>query len=199
MVQTPFSFLSMFSHQSFRFYLFVFLAFAVLSSKHIFIYNEETLVAASFFCFLFFILHYFGNTIKESLDERSAVIREELQNFLVLKHRTFGEMLQQHQKAERLVKSVSALDTFTKNLYPVGRLDGKKLLQNIATTRIHNKLKTGAFSHLQAQQKLQELLSQRILSSTLMAFSGSAATPGALQKRLIREMVESLVLKAQSR
>lgn len=187
----------MFSYQPFRFYLFLFLAFAVLSSKHILIYNEETLIALSFFCFLFFILYSFGNTIQESLDERTTGILAELQNFLVVKHRLFGEMLQQSGKAQKFVKTVPTLGTFTKNLYPVGRLDGKTLVKNTVTPRIGTKLRTIVLSHLEAQQKFQNLLSQRTLPSSLMAFSGSAIDPGALQKHLIGEMIQSLSSKVR--
>ena len=55
---------------SYRVYLFAFLIFCVCSSKNIIIYNEETLVAASFCLFVLFVFHYFGNTVKEALDER---------------------------------------------------------------------------------------------------------------------------------
>ena len=105
----------MFNNEKLRLYLFIFLAFAVLSSKNILIYNEETLVALSFFCFIFFVLHYFGNTIRESLNERSQVIREELQNFVILKEKGFQELLRQHQKTSGLAKALGVLNTFTKN------------------------------------------------------------------------------------
>lgn len=181
----------MFSHQPVRFYLFVFLAFAVLSSKHILIYNEETLIALSFFCFLFFILYFFGTTIQESLDERSTGILAESQNSSVLKHRLFGDMLQQSRKEKTLVKTVPTLGTFTKNLYPVGRLDGKALVKNTVTTRIHTKLKPIGLSHQQVQEKIQSLYSQQILLPTFMAFHESALTPGVGQKHLIAKMTKS--------
>ena len=76
----------MLSNDKLRPYIFIFLLFCVVSSKHLIIYNEEILVALSFFLFVIFVSQYFGNNIKESLDERSQAIKMELQNFLNLKH-----------------------------------------------------------------------------------------------------------------
>jgi len=105
----------MFSNQKLRFYLFAFLAFCVFSSKHILIYNEETLVAISFFAFIFFVFHYFGDTIKESLNERSQIIQNELENFLNLKHHSLKELLQEHSRVSGLVRTMKTLENFTNN------------------------------------------------------------------------------------
>ena len=60
----------MFNNKKIAPYIFAFLAFCVFSSKHIIIYNEEILVFLSFSLFVIFVSFYFGNSIKESLDER---------------------------------------------------------------------------------------------------------------------------------
>ena len=94
----------MFTNEKLRLYISLdFLAFCVFSSKHIIIYNEETLVALSFFCFIFFVSRYFGNTITESLNERSNIIQQELQNFLNIKETSFKELLAEHNKVSGLV------------------------------------------------------------------------------------------------
>jgi hypothetical protein len=190
----------MFNNEKLRFYLFLFLAFSVLSSKNILIYNEETLVALSFFCFIFVVLHYFGNTIKESLNERSQVIREELQNFLILKENSFQELLSQHQKVSGLVKALGVLNTFTKNELNVLNTNGEKALKNMFSFRIQNKLKTLVFSKLMVQQRLQFLLSEKILSNVLVTFSkkGKGAPKlGTFQNKAIKNALDSLVLNAQ--
>lgn len=191
----------MFNNEKLRLYLFSFLAFAVLSSKNFLIYNEETLVALSFFCFLFFVLHYFGNTIKESLNERSQVIREELQNFLILKENSFKELLHQHQKVSGLVKAMGVLNTFTKNELHVLNNNGEKALKNMLSSRIQNKLKTLVFSKLMVQQKLQYLLSEKIISNVLVAFpqKTKAQKLRTFQNRAIKNAIESLVINAQSK
>nr|YP_009094937.1 ATP synthase F0 subunit beta [Chlorella variabilis]AIU38980.1 ATP synthase F0 subunit beta [Chlorella variabilis]AJP09439.1 ATP synthase F0 subunit beta [Chlorella variabilis]AST08868.1 ATP synthase F0 subunit beta [Chlorella sp. ATCC 30562] len=192
----------MFNNDKLRLYLFIFLAFSVLSSKNILIYNEETLVALSFFCFIFFILHYFGNTIKESLNERSQVIRDELQNFLILKENSFQELLSQHKKVSGLLKATGVLNTFTKNELNVLNNNGEKALKNMFSSRIESKLKTLVFSKLMVQQKLQYLLSEKIISNVLVAFpkKGKGANKlGVFQNKAIKNAIDSLILNAKKK
>lgn len=190
----------MFSNEKLRFYLFIFLTFAVLSSKNLLIYNEETLVALSFFCFLFFVLHSFGNTIKDSLNERSQVIREELQNFLILKENSFKELLNQHKKVSGLVKALGVLDTFTKNELNRLNNNGEKALRNMFSFRIQTKLRTLGFSKLTVQQKLQLLLSEKILSNLLVAFVANSQEGlkfQGVQSKAIKNVLDSLVVNPQ--
>lgn len=192
----------MFNNEKIRSYLFLFLAFAVLSSKNILIYNEETLVALSFFCFLFFVLHYFGSTIKDSLNERSQVIREELQNFLILKESSFQELLTQHQKVSGLLKAMDALNRFTKNELNLLNQNGEKALKNMFNSRVQSKLKTLVFSKLMIQQRLQYLLSEKILSNVLVSFSKKTRGANKLavfQNRAIKNALESLLANAQKK
>jgi len=192
----------MFNNEKLRFYLFFFLGFAVLSSKNILIYNEETLVALSVFCFIFFVLHYFGNTIKDSLNERSQVIREELQNFLILKENSFQELLNQHKKVSGLLKAMGVLNTFTKNELSVLNNHGEKALKNMFSFRIQSKLKTLVFSKLMVQQKLQFLLSEKIISNVLVTFSKKGkgtAKLNAFQNKAIKNALDSLILNAQKK
>lgn len=160
----------MFTNQKLRLYIFAFLAFCVLSSKHIFIYNEETLVAISFFAFIFFVFHYFGDTIKDSLNERSDLIQQELQNFLNLKQSSFNELLIEHNRVSGLVKIMKLLENFTNNELKFLNLNSKNALNNMFINQMQQKLKTLAFSKLMLQQKLQYLLSENILSNVLLAF-----------------------------
>jgi len=192
----------MFNNEKLRLYLFVFLAFSVLSSKNFLIYNEETLVALSFFCFLFFVLHYFGNTIKESLNERGQLIRDELQNFLILKENSSQELLSLHKKVSCLLKAMHVLDAFTKKQLNVLNLNGEQALKNMFGSRIESKLKLLVFSRLMMQQKLQDFLSEKILSNVLVAFprKGKAAGKlGAYQNKALKNSIESLILNAKKK
>jgi phosphopantetheine adenylyltransferase len=160
----------MFTSQKLRLYLFAFLAFCVFSSKHIIIYNEETLVALSFFLFVFFVSKYFGNTITDSLNERSQVIQQELQNFLNIKEHSFQELLSEHKKVSGLVHGLKNLTFFTTSQLQTLNSNTQKALTNIFIDQIQSKLKTLAFSKLMLQQQLQFLLSENILSNVLVAY-----------------------------
>ena len=160
----------MFNTNKYRLYLFLFLAFCVFSSKNIFIYNEETLVALSFFCFILFVFHYFGTTIKDSLNERSEIIQYELQNFLNLRSSCFQELLKQHEKVSGLVNALKTLEFFTNRELNRLNVNGEKALINIFTQQIQHRLKTLVFSKGVYQQKLQFQISENILSNVLLAF-----------------------------
>ena len=158
------------TQQKLRMYLFGFLAFCVLSSKHIIIYNEETLVALCFFCFVFFISHYFGTTITESLNERSEIIHQELQNFLNIKEKTLNKLKAEYQKISELPLGVQNLALFTTTELQRFNSNTQKALTNIFIHQIGGKFKTLSFSKLVLQQNLQDLLSRNILSNVLVAY-----------------------------
>ena len=67
--------------------------------------------------------------------------------------------------------------------------------------RIQNKLKTVAFSKVMVQQRLQSLLSERILSTVLVAFATKAkgAKAEIYQNRAIKNAIQSLLKNAENR
>lgn len=192
----------MFSNEKIRLYIFLFLGFCVLSSKNILIYNEETLVALSFFCFVFFVSHYFGTTIKESLNERSEIIQQELQNYLNIKENSFIELLKEHEKVAGLVKAMKNLDVFTNRELVVLNQNGSKALTTLFTQQIQQKLKTLVFSKGVLQQKLQYLLSENIISNVLLAFKNSKKNKSLttnLQNKTIKNAIQLLITNYQQR
>ena len=160
----------MFTQEKIRLYIFGFLAFCVLSSKNIIIYNEETLVALSFFLFVFFVSQYFGTTIKESLNERGHLIQQELQNFLNIKEQSFTELLTEHKKISGIVNILKGLSAFTSNELNTLKSTNQKALKNVFVGQIETKLRTLAFSKLMIQQKLQQLLSESVLLNVLLVY-----------------------------
>jgi hypothetical protein len=186
----------MFTNNKVRLYLFSFLAFCVFSSKHIIIYNEETLVAISFFCFIFFVSRYFGNTITDSLNERSQIIQQELQNFLTIKEDSFKELLLEHEKVSGLAGGLKNLAIFTTTELEKLNSSTQKALTNIFVEQIGVKLKTLSFSKLMLQQRLQYLLSDDILSNVLLAYHQSKtdktkAVP--LSQKTIQNVIQLLL------
>lgn len=195
----------MFGIDKFRLYVFLFLAFSVLSSKHILIYNEETLVTLSFFSFIFFIAHYFGNTIQESLSERSVLIQQELQNFLQLRESSFIELLKEHQRVSDLAHTMKNLNAFTYQELSTLNHGGEKSLINLFTDQLEQKMKTLGFSSLLIQQKLQQSLSDTLLSHVLLALqtnspmkslSGSISIPN--QSKTLREAIDLLLVNTKT-
>lgn len=183
-----------------RFYLFVFLAFCVSSSKNILIYNEETLVASSFFLFVIFTFKYFGTTIRASLDERSDIIQQELQNFLDLKQVAYGHLLEEHQKVSGILHSLKNLDHFTNvELLELHGL-GEKALSNTFTSGVEQRVKTLTYSGMTLQQKLQTRLSETVLSEVLGAFQQLKTKPGGVakfQNKTIKNAIRLLVTHAK--
>jgi len=180
----------MFSSDKLRYYVFAFLAFCVLSSKNIIIYNEETLVALSFFCFVFFVAHYFGTTITESLNERSEIIQQELQNFLKIKEQSLTQLVQEYQKVSGIVQGVQNLAGFTATQVQTLPTTTQKALRNVFTDQIQSKLKTLSFSKLLLQQRLQYLLAEDILANVLVASQGKGT---AVSQKTIQNVIQLLV------
>jgi hypothetical protein len=138
--------------------------------------------------------------MKESLNERSQVIREELQNFVILKEKSFQELVNQHQKISGLQKALGALTSFTKTELTQLNATGDKALKTLFGFRIQNKLKALVFSKLMVQQKLQLLLSEKILSNVLVAFPKKGKASAKLETyrtQAVKNAIQSLVLHAQ--
>nr|YP_009733024.1 ATP synthase protein MI25 [Jaagichlorella roystonensis]QHU78320.1 ATP synthase protein MI25 [Jaagichlorella roystonensis] len=147
-----------------RFYLFFFLFFTVASSKGIIIYNEETLVALSFITFVIFCFNYFGHLIKDSLDERSSLIRTSLENFHRLKEHALQESLSQHKQIKKLKKIFPSVGSFTENQMVYTSLSGdqKVTLYNSFCSQIVQKLGSFQSSKTLLQQGLQKSIALTI-------------------------------------
>lgn len=146
-----------------KLYFITFLAFCVLSSKNIIIYNEETLVALSFLSFVFFIFHYYGNTIKESLNERGTIIKSELQNLGLGKQESLDELFKEHQKLSAVNMSLNDISQFTIRELVGATSRGEKVLDTVFSEQMQQKLKTLALSKITIQQKLQQFMANQVV------------------------------------
>jgi F0F1-type ATP synthase membrane subunit b/b' len=99
----------MFSNNKVRMYVAAFLLWCVLSSKHILIYNEETLVALSFFLFVYLTYKYAGDSIGASMDSRGQEIAAELEQFLVAREEALLNLSEAHKATSNLNTHVSSL------------------------------------------------------------------------------------------
>ncbi len=178
----------MLSNDKLRPYIFIFLIFCVVSSKHVIIYNEEILVALSFFLFVVFVSQYFGNNLKESLDERSEAVKIELQNFLNLKQESLNELLKQHQKVFFLKKALNSIGFFTTSELQKSNLGAEKSLKITFSQEIQQKLKTLSYLKLNLQQKLQQVMAIDLLNAVLVKFkknkNGTQINTTSIQKAI---------------
>ena len=158
----------MFVNQKWRIYLFVFLAFCVCSSKHVFIYNEETLVLISFVAFLYFISHYYGNTIKESLNERGLVIKGEREDFIVRKEKSLQELLQEYQKLLVVKENLLPLSGFTNQQLNSAGKSGYLQLDLAFSQQLNEKLSALLGSKTNLQQRLQQVMAANLLDLVLV-------------------------------
>lgn len=141
-----------------------FLLFCVASSKGIIIYNEEMVVALSFVTFVIFSFKYFGDLIKESLDERSCLIATSLQKFHELKEQVLQELLVQHEQIQELKKIFPLLGSFTQNQvsYSSASENVSIVLYNQFSFSIQQKLCYFQSSKALLQQDVQKSLASTI-------------------------------------
>jgi hypothetical protein len=153
----------MFSNKKITPYIFVFLAFSVISSKHIIIYNEEILVSLSFLYFVIFVSFYFGDTIKESLDERKKLIESELQNFLNLKKESYKTLFKIHEKAFLSYNIITNLIDFTTLKVKTKKAGSLTALRNLS------------YSNFNLKSKLMKFFSDILLTAVLMKNQNSVS------------------------
>ena len=189
----------MISNDKLRPYIFLFLGFCVLSSKNIIIYNEETLVALSFVLFVYFVFYYFGNNIKDLLDERSETIKAELQNFLKLKKSTLENLYAEHKKVAKLGKVLSQVASFTISEINKSTRLGKESLYAGITSQYKNRLTLLSDSSSLLQQKLQQVIANSLLDAVLVKRvkdrqrKGSGKETRARKDKINRKSIDSTI------
>jgi F0F1-type ATP synthase membrane subunit b/b' len=180
------------SNDKLRPYLFAFLAFCVLSSKHIIIYNEELLVAVSFLAFVLFSLHYFGNTIQESLDERRDGIKAELERFFFLKRESLEELSQQHDKVSLLKRGLDSLRECTKGEAVEGAARGAASLKEIFAQQVGQRLQSMLLATSPLLTKWQDHVAQSQLGSVLFTLEKGKEKSTSWNPRVAERALEML-------
>lgn len=167
--------------------LFAFLAFCVLSSKNIIIFNEEILVCCTFFLFILFVFRYFGNTIQESLDERSHLIKTELQDFCTLKIESGNLLLKEYTTVADLNQSLKKVADFTLNT----RLGGQPsiyALKNLLLQEIQQRLISLSGTKVSLPSQLHKSMADGLLGTVLVEYSRS-------KKINIKQVIQKLKVK----
>ena len=165
------------------------LTFFVLSSKHIIIYNEETLVLICFISFLVFTSLQAGESIKKSLNERSNAIYSELQNSFSLKESLLLELLQEQKKELLLQNFIAVLMSSTRTELLNSANQRRKALQNILISTAATRLSTLLQFQINIQEKIQKAILQGFRGSVLERFELSKKV---LRIKLIQQAIISL-------
>ncbi|MBJ6359879.1 hypothetical protein JFN88_00880 [Paenibacillus sp. MAHUQ-46] len=112
------------------------LVFSILSAKHIIIYNEEILVALSFFAFLYYVMISSGDSIGSFLDERGSLERARISD-------SYENQIVELNDSVRVLK---ASDYFTHILEEEKQILNKLLL-NVDTRILSAKLYEDLVTH----------------------------------------------------
>ena len=167
------------------------LAFIVLSSKHILLYNEETLVVISFIGFIYTCQKMAGDSIESSLNERSQAITTELLNFINLKEQLIQELILEHKKQLSVNSFIKNLRQYSLNKLNYLATERKRALTSLFMNQMENKLKNltsyslgGALS-----TKVQHGISMSFRGAVLEEFNRSKKI---LKPKFVQEAVNSL-------
>ena len=189
MIQNSVELRKFFTPENFSLIITGSLAFFVLSSKHIFIYNEETLVLISFIGFVLFSYRMLSESIENSFNERSTAIFTELQNSIQLKENLIKELLEEHKKQLSLNTFLHSLNMFSNNELSLISTQRQKTLQLVFSQQVHQKLKSLFLSQNATQERLQNALKNGFRASVLEEFNFSKKT---MKPKLIQQALQQL-------
>jgi hypothetical protein len=175
-------------------YARIFVFFFVCSSKQIFIYNEETLVALCFVAFMVFSFSYFGASIQEFFDERKVLIQTELQEFTSLKENCLSSLLDDYQKSFKTVSVLQDMNQFCTNQLTVLCNSKEKSLQFDFSSQVQQKLRGLSYSQKLLEENLQSSISLGFRESVLEEFQRSQKE---LKAKLIDQALQ--VFKSDSK
>ena len=145
----------------------------VCSSKQIFIYNEETLVALCFAGFMVFSFSYFGASIQEFFDQRKEMIQTELQEFSTLKEDCLNNLLMDYQKSSKTVAVLQDMNQFCTDQLVILCNSKEKNLQLDFSSQLEQKLCGLSNSQKLLEENLQSAISLGFRESVLEEFQRS--------------------------
>ena len=155
------------------------LAFFVLSSKNIIIYNEEILVALSFLCFVIFSFSSFQGGIKQTFEDRQHTIQQELEQMLVAKEQTITHLQTNYQQSLQLLKSLQQLKTVSVQELENAQTLRLQAFEASVQKKCVQKLQTLLSLEKQFQYELHTRIQQSFQKSVLEYFQKNAATLSA--------------------
>ena len=169
--------------------LFGGLAFLVLSSKNIIIYNEEILIGLSFIAFLIFSSITLGESIREAFTFRKETIQKELQEYLDVKEALLQDLLTEYKKALLLEGQVAQLREQSCKELRTLHSTREAGLQATFATQLRNKLQILSQIEQKGQETVQRNWQQGLKYGVLEAFRQSKKTVGP---QLLHQALEQL-------
>ena len=169
--------------------LFGGLAFLVLSSKNIIIYNEEILIGLSFIAFLIFSSITLGESIREAFTFRKETIQKELQKYLDVKEALLQALLTEYKKALLLEGQVAQLREQSCKELRTLHSTREAGLQATFATQLRNKLQILSQIEQKGQETVQRNWQQGLKYGVLEAFRQSKKTVGP---QLLHQALEQL-------
>lgn len=169
--------------------LFGSLAFLVLSSKNIIIYNEEILIGLSFLAFLLFSSMTMGESIREAFTFRKETIQKELQKYLDVKESLVQDLLIEYKKTLALGAQIAQLREQSCQELKTVHSTREAGLQATFATQVRNKLHILSQIEQKGQETVQRNWQQGLKYGVLEAFRQSKKTVGP---QLLHQALEQL-------
>ena len=160
----------------------------VLSTNHIIIYNEELLVALSFFLFVAFVARYFGNNIKESLDSNGSAIREICENLTNSKQQYLQQLSGEFQRCVKYKDCFQQLKNLT-----AGGLQNKNSLGNALSAHFRQQTVVQCTTLVESRQQLQpllvDLMAKNQLDRVLTKYGKGGTSMGRVDPKLLNSVI----------
>jgi hypothetical protein len=174
----------MMTNRGVRLYVALFLLWCVLSSKHILIYNEETLVALSFFIFVYLVHRYAGDSFGASLDSRGEEIANEMEQFLTAREESLEILKNAHLSTVSLGSNVVKLGNMVEhNLKSI-----TNLLSVQVSSHIFNSIEARCNNLVQVVQgdtpRLLNAMSDRLPALVLLEAGEASVSQSSLKQAL---------------
>jgi len=184
--------MTLFHRENISFFTASFLLFLVCTSKNILIFNEEILVAISFFSFVLFTYINLQESISEMFQARSDAIQAELQNYLSLKEEFLQELLVEHKKQKALYTLLQKLHTFSAKEFRILGTASEDAFSGVCRTQVFQKLKTLQNTKQGFQEHIQRIFGQGLHYAVLDTFQRSKRKlQPALFKQALRQLAQT--------
>jgi hypothetical protein len=121
--------------------IFFIVLFLAVTSKEFLVYNEETLVLASFIFFVAAMSKSLKDVTVSTLLARGAALQKELEDNITLREEILTKLISYHQKKMQLFNEVTELLTFSSSELNVLLLKRQQALKFHIVNQVEQKLK----------------------------------------------------------